>query len=88
MAGPEIVWPSRHFLAEPRLSRSGRTLLLGCVCGWAECWPLAARVEVTSDSVTWHDWRSGGRDWDLAALGIMVFDRRYYEQALQGIASM
>jgi hypothetical protein len=83
LAGPGVLWPSRHFLGESALHAGGRTCLLGCVCGWADCWNLAARITVTRDTVTWSDWASGHRDWDLAAIGILVFRRGQYEHALR-----
>jgi hypothetical protein len=83
LAGPAIVWPGRHFLGEPALSFGERTVLLGCVCGFADCWPLMARVDVTATTVTWGDWRSGRASWDLSGLRVLVFDRGQYERALQ-----
>jgi len=83
LAGPDIVWPSRHFMGEPALSCAERTVLLGCVCGFADCWPLMARADVTATTVTWGDWRSGRESWDLSGLRALVFDRGQYERALQ-----
>jgi hypothetical protein len=82
LIGRDLRWPRRHFLGEPVMALKGRTYLLGCVCGFAECWPLVARVTVTDTTVTWSDWMNGYRDWDLSALGDFVFDRGSYEEAL------
>jgi hypothetical protein len=85
-AGDDILWPSRHFLGEPRLSNfdEGDTVLLGCVCGDWGCWPLVADVAVVEDSVTWSRFRNGHRHtWDLEDLGPFVFSRPEYEAALR-----
>ena len=86
LAADDVRWPSRHFLAEPVQFRSGTgdTVLLGCVCGFAEGGPLTARVEVTAATVMWRNFRSGHRDWDLSALGTLVFDRKQCERASPG----
>ncbi len=76
-----------HFLGRPRASwfEDGDTVLLGCPCGDWGCWPLTVRVDVTPETVRWHDFRTGHRDWDLSGLGPFVFDRREYEAALRAI---
>jgi hypothetical protein len=73
-----------HFLGEPVeiWFGDGDTVLLGCVCGEPGCWPLTARVTVSDTTVTWSDFRTGHRDWDLSALGPFTFDRRAYETSL------
>lgn len=86
-AADDILWPSRHFLGDPRLSNfdDGDTVLLGCTCGDWGCWPLVADVKVTRDSVSWSRFRNGHRAaWDLKDLGPFVFKRAQYEAALQG----
>ncbi|MCK9894094.1 hypothetical protein [Frankia sp. AgB32] len=82
---PGVRWPSRHFLGKPTVTWFGDrdTVLLGCECGDAGCWPLTARVDVTHDTVTWRDFRTGHRDWDLAGLGPFRFDASAYRTALQ-----
>lgn len=57
-------------------------MLLGCQCGEWGCWPLTARIEVTDEVVRWSGFRTGHRDWDLAALGPFEFDRARYERAI------
>lgn len=80
----QYLWPSRHFLGEPieEWFGDGDTILLGCVCGEAGCWPLTARVDVDESTVHWSEFRMGHRDWDLSDLGPFVFDRDQYELAL------
>jgi hypothetical protein len=79
-----FLWPSRHYLDEPReyCFGDGDTTLLGCTCSVAGCWPLSAIVSVDEHSVRWSGFRMGFRDWDLSALGPFVFDRDQYERAL------
>jgi len=49
--------------------------------------PIAGRYRPRSTSgaatVTWRDWRSARREWDLSGLRALVFDRGQYERALQ-----
>lgn len=73
-----------HYLGAPTETwfGDGDTILLGCVCGDAGCWPLTADVQVTSATVVWSNVRQGHRDWDLGALGPFTFDRHDYEAAL------
>jgi hypothetical protein len=80
-----VCWPSRHFLGAPPLpTAEGDTVLLGCDCGDWGCWPLAARVHVTSLTVTWQEFRNGHRPaWDLSRLGPFEFERGQYESALR-----
>jgi hypothetical protein len=86
LAGPDILWPSRHFLGEPVLHAGGRTYLLGCVCGFADCWNLTARITLARGTVAWSDWATGHRDWDLTAIGTLTFGRGQYEHALRAAA--
>lgn len=76
-----------HFLGQPEVSRfgDGDTVLLGCVCGTWDCWPLTARVEVRDDVVEWHGFRHGFREWDYQALGPFVFDRAAYHEQFAAI---
>jgi hypothetical protein len=46
------------------------------------CWPLTARVTVTDATVTWREFRTGHRDWDLSGVGPFIFDRHAYEATL------
>jgi hypothetical protein len=83
-----LRWPARHYLGEPRDTwfDDGDTVLLGCVCGESGCWPLTAFVDVAGDTVTWREFRTGHRDWDLSELGPFTFERDQYESALQATA--
>jgi hypothetical protein len=98
LAGPDILWPSRHFLGEPAtalpshpyllpgelvMALEGHPYLLGCICGVAECQPLAARIQATGTTITWSEWRTTTMDWDLSELGTFAFNRHRYEKALQ-----
>jgi hypothetical protein len=99
LAGPDILWPSRHFLGEPAtalqwhpyLLRGALVMpleghppyLLGCICGVAECQPVAARIQATETTITWSGWRTRTMDWGLSELGTFVFNRNSYEKALQ-----
>ncbi|MBL7498342.1 hypothetical protein I6A84_11235 [Frankia sp. CNm7] len=61
-AGPDLVWPSRHFLDQPWLTwfPDNATILLGCKdCGMPGCWPLTARIDVEDDVVVWHHFHTG-----------------------------
>jgi hypothetical protein len=80
-----ICWPSRHFLGKPQVTcfRDGDTVLLGCICGDAGCWPLAADIKVDNHTVTWRRFRTGHRSWDLSRLGPFRFNRNAYISALQ-----
>lgn len=76
----------RHFLDKPVQTwfGDGDTILLGCTCGEAGCWPLTAHVEV-GPRVVWRNFRTGHRKWDLAAFGPFEFDRSQYEAALNRV---
>lgn len=80
-----VCWPSRHFLGEPFLSEfdDRDAVLLGCICGDSGCWPLSADIEVGDSTVTWSRFRNVHTpNWDLSALGPLVFDRAQYESSL------
>ncbi|MCW2787659.1 MAG: hypothetical protein JWP74_4176 [Marmoricola sp.] len=78
-----------HFLGHPVAAwfDDGDTVLLGCECGEWGCWPLTTLVEVNAETVRWHGFRNGHRDWDLSGLGPFRFSRDQYESALVGIGS-
>jgi hypothetical protein len=82
VVGPGL--PATHDLGEPVETwfGDGDTVLLGCECGESGCWPLTARVTVTDTTVTWLEFCTGHRDWDLSAVGPFTFDRRAYEVTL------
>jgi hypothetical protein len=52
------------------------------------CWPLAAQILLTRDTVTWRDFRNGHRNWDLSAFGPFTFDRTRHEMALQPVIAV
>src|SRR5436305_7411333 len=33
----------------------GRFILMGCICGEIDCWPLVARIHVDDNGVVWND---------------------------------
>lgn len=61
---------SLHYLgvAERQWPGQGMVWLLGCDCGEVGCWPLEARVNVTSGTVVWSAFRQPHRPdrdyWD------------------------
>ena len=68
---------------------NGKVILLGCICGIDECWPLLARVETTETTVIWSDFEQPYRSsnhpnsWDYSGFGPFVFDRIAYETELE-----
>lgn len=60
----------------------GDSCLLGCICGATSCWPLTAKVTVAGSQITWSEFRTGHRSWDLRRLGRFVFQREQYNAAL------
>jgi hypothetical protein len=77
--------PSRHFLGDtrPLLRHDDHVVLLACTCGCEGCWDFVGRIAVSEGEVVWDDFCQVHREWDYAALGRLVFDRRQYETALQ-----
>ncbi|HEX3826819.1 MAG TPA: hypothetical protein VHV82_06045 [Sporichthyaceae bacterium] len=72
-----------HFLGEPVEFYRGRSILLGCGCGAAQCHPLTADITIEDTIVTWSGFESAHTGWDLTALGPFVFDRAQYEASLE-----
>lgn len=66
-------------------------MVLGCICGVPDCWPLTTRVSLADDIVCWSRFQNWHRAedcanvWDHSALGPFVFDRQQYEDALRGL---
>lgn len=76
---------SQHYLgtASPQWPRPGGCWLLSCECGEAGCWPLEVKVTLTSQTVTWSNFRQPHRpSWTYSGLGPFQFDRRQYETAV------
>ncbi len=67
----------------------GKTVLLGCTCGVAGCWPLMARIEVRDDDILWSDFEQPHRrdTWSYADFGPITFTRAQYEQTLGALSS-
>ncbi|MGW2614125.1 hypothetical protein [Streptomyces sp. NPDC001500] len=86
----DLIWRQHGGLGVPDLPENpflptaDRTPLLDCPCGIRQCWPLTARVEATSPTVTWSAFRQHGREqWGELPLGPFVFPRTAYETALR-----
>ncbi|WP_369250932.1 hypothetical protein [Streptomyces sp. R41] len=61
--------------------------LLGCSCGIWGCWPLMARIAVAPTTVTWSSFRQPHRaQWGELPIGLFVFERKAYEEALRSPA--
>lgn len=62
-----------------------KTALLGCECGFVECWPLFVRTTLSESLVVWSDFEQLHRPWTYD-LGPYVFERDAYERALAAVA--
>lgn len=64
-----------------------KTLLLGCVCGVAGCWPLLCKITVEGDTVTWSEFEQPHRDedWDYSGFAGFVFQKQQYLDAIAAI---
>ena len=61
----------------------GRVYMLGCDCGEVGCWPLTARINVNSKTVTWDFFeQEHRRERDYSAFGPFVFDVDQYRKAV------
>ncbi|HEY1132987.1 MAG TPA: hypothetical protein VGE77_00285 [Nocardioides sp.] len=60
--------PDRDATAHFATDGEHRTML-GCECGFADCWPLLVRVSVGPEHVRWSDVRQGHRDRDYGGFG-------------------
>ncbi|MEU8138297.1 hypothetical protein [Streptodolium elevatio] len=64
------------------------TPLLGCECGEWGCWPLMARITVTSDLVIWDSFKQPHRKTrDYTTFGPFRFELRQYGAALDALIS-
>jgi hypothetical protein len=67
--------------------KSGR-YLLGCQCGEVGCWPLAARIVKTGNTMVWDMFRQEHRpDRDYSSFGPFTFDAEQYKTVINEIAS-
>lgn len=79
----EQQWRGWYLNDEPQSwFDDGDSCLLGCTCGDTGCWPLTAKVTMTAGQVTWAEFRTGHRPWDLHRLGPFRFSRAQYDAAL------
>lgn len=63
--------------------RPDHAWLLGCDCGEVGCWPLTARITVTSQTVTWSNFEQEHRpSRDYNGFGPFVFDHTQYANAV------
>ncbi|MDR2239018.1 MAG: hypothetical protein LBE33_01065 [Zoogloeaceae bacterium] len=67
----------------------GKSLILGCKCGFDDDWPLYARIIISKHTVTWKDFENPFRAqgsrmgvWSYEALGPFVFDKKSYMKAV------
>lgn len=61
----------------------GHLWLLGCDCGEAGCWPLAAEVHARPGQVTWSRFGQPHRpDWSYDGFGPFTFDADQYAAAV------
>jgi hypothetical protein len=66
---------------------SGRRMLLGCTCGFAECWPLLASVIRNKRHVIWQDFEQPHRPkQDYSDFGPFLFDVEQYRQTVFELA--
>jgi hypothetical protein len=84
-------FPRRTFWANRcMIGAMGKADVICCTaCGWPGCWPLAARIEVRQQEVTWSDFRQPYRgselergEWRYDGFGPFAFDRQDYERLL------
>lgn len=65
-----------------------KSILLGCDCGVASCWPLLARVSIESETIVWRDFEQPHRSedslkfWDYSDFGPFEFDLTKYTASL------
>jgi tetratricopeptide (TPR) repeat protein len=81
-----VLLPSRYLLDKPDDLDSGRSMVLGCTCGWPECWCLRVRIAVTDSTVEWSDFRHDFRDWEYN-LGFR-FDQNQYLAELSKVVPL
>jgi len=62
-----------------------KATVLGCVCGYADCWPLRINIIETEDVVIWSDFEQPFREdtWDYSALKPFKFDKKQYYLELE-----
>ena len=65
-------------------STTSRRIIYGCNCGIVECWPLFLEIEEKNNTVMWHNFKQGFRDWkyDLE----FQFDKNKYLEEIERLA--
>lgn len=87
-----LSWPNPALLGAPNGhaaafalreddARRDKVALLGCPCGFVECWFLLAQITVLDGFVVWSDFEQFHRPWSLE-LGPFVFERAAYLAAI------
>jgi tetratricopeptide (TPR) repeat protein len=69
-----VLLPSRRLLDEPDDLRGA--MVLGCTCGWPDCWCIRAQIAITDSTVEWSNFSHDFRDWEYN-LGFR-FERNQY----------
>ncbi len=71
-----------------------KTTLLGCTCGFPDCWPSYVKITVEKDHIIWNDFEQphrgaskGADQWSYEALGPFVFDRAQYMGEVERMVS-
>jgi hypothetical protein len=78
--------PRRLLYAQPVSEyerNDGRFILMGCVCGTIDCWPLVAGIRVSDSEVVWSDFQQPFRSWDYSTFGPFRFGRHAYDDAIE-----
>ena len=58
--------------------KEGKANVLGCTCGYTDCWPFQVTIDESENLVIWHSFRNPHRKWDYSDLGPFVFDKSEY----------
>jgi hypothetical protein len=77
----------QYFLASGAAPFADKHWLLGCECGEAGCWPLAASIYVGEREVIWQNFNQPFRpERDYSSFGPFIFDRNQYRQYVEELA--
>lgn len=60
--------------------------VMGCDCGFADCWPLYAHITRTAEGIRWDSFEQPHRkQWNYCGLGPFLFDVEEYEREMSKI---